>query len=170
MVTCNCCHRGLKDPDSIERGMGPVCYKNQQAAKEDGQAQLIPPQWHGTIALDDIKDKLKKIYVFIRDPRGDRVTVKMGTRSYPLKHIIYHSPSGFAWGYGGSGPADTARSVLVDLVGFKVADTFYQHFKSSFLAGSCEPEFAVTGSSIIEWLKKMVTEQDQQEPQEAFPF
>lgn len=33
----------------------------------------------------------------------------------PLRHEVYHSPDGFEWGYGGSGPADLARSIVADL-------------------------------------------------------
>lgn len=32
----------------------------------------------------------------------------------PLHHIVWHSPTGFGWGYGGSGPADLALSILAD--------------------------------------------------------
>ena len=31
-----------------------------------------------------------------------------------LHHYVLHSPSGFAWGYNGSGPAETARCLLLD--------------------------------------------------------
>jgi hypothetical protein len=34
-----------------------------------------------------------------------------------LTHHVKHSPSGFAWGYGGSGPADLARCILIAVVG-----------------------------------------------------
>lgn len=34
-----------------------------------------------------------------------------------LRHVVRHSPTGFAWGYAGSGPADLARSLLVDALG-----------------------------------------------------
>jgi len=34
-----------------------------------------------------------------------------------LPHIIRHSPTGMEWGYGGSGPADLARSILIDALG-----------------------------------------------------
>jgi hypothetical protein len=34
--------------------------------------------------------------------------------AYVLRHVIYHSPAGLEWGYGGSGPADTALSLLAD--------------------------------------------------------
>jgi hypothetical protein len=31
-----------------------------------------------------------------------------------LTHIVRHSPDGFSWGYGGSGPADLALAILAD--------------------------------------------------------
>lgn len=36
---------------------------------------------------------------------------------YHLPHLVRHSPDGFEWGYGGSGPADLARSIVGDLTG-----------------------------------------------------
>ena len=36
---------------------------------------------------------------------------------YDLPHIKRHSPGGFEWGYAGSGPADLARSLLIDALG-----------------------------------------------------
>lgn len=36
---------------------------------------------------------------------------------YELPHITRHSPTGMEWGYGGSGPADLARSLLIDALG-----------------------------------------------------
>ena len=40
-----------------------------------------------------------------------------GTRIGWLEHVVRHSPSGFGWGYHGSGPSDTAWSLLVDAAG-----------------------------------------------------
>lgn len=37
-----------------------------------------------------------------------------GTMAGILVHVVRHSPSGLAWGYSGSGPADLARSLLID--------------------------------------------------------
>ena len=34
-----------------------------------------------------------------------------------LRHVVRHSPDGFGWGYEGSGPADLARSLLIDALG-----------------------------------------------------
>lgn len=42
--------------------------------------------------------------VLVRDERGERA----------LTHHVKHSPTGFEWGYGGSGPAELARCILID--------------------------------------------------------
>ena len=36
---------------------------------------------------------------------------------WPLRHVVRHSPTGMEWGYGGSGPADLSRSLLIDALG-----------------------------------------------------
>lgn len=35
-------------------------------------------------------------------------------KTEPLNHIVRHSPTGFEWGYMGSGPSDLSLSILVD--------------------------------------------------------
>lgn len=34
-----------------------------------------------------------------------------------LEHHVRHSPTGFSWGFGGSGPGDLARCILLDTFG-----------------------------------------------------
>ncbi|MBT9252140.1 MAG: hypothetical protein KM296_00220 [Brockia lithotrophica] len=41
-------------------------------------------------------------------------TVVVTVNGMPLHHVERHSPTGFEWGYGGSGPADLALSILHD--------------------------------------------------------
>lgn len=43
---------------------------------------------------------------------GSAVTVSDGGDGRPLLQLTYHSPTGFAWGYAGSGPSDLALSIL----------------------------------------------------------
>jgi len=53
-----------------------------------------------------------------RDSRRWTVTRRApGMREQPLRHISKHSPTGFAWGYAGSGPAELARCLLIDALG-----------------------------------------------------
>lgn len=44
-----------------------------------------------------------------------------------------HSPTGCAWGYGGSGPAQTALAVLLAVVGPELAVKHHQRFKDVFV-------------------------------------
>lgn len=68
-------------------------------------------------------------------------------RERDLVHAVVHSPDGFAWGYGGSGPADLALSILADYFGerqeagvrfsekgIERAWRFHQAFKRHFVA------------------------------------
>jgi hypothetical protein len=58
-------------------------------------------------------------------------------RDLPLHlEIRNHSPTGFEWGYGGSGPAQLALALLVDALGdLERAQRCYQQFKWKVLAG-----------------------------------
>jgi len=77
-----------------------------------------------------------------------------------LKHkLVLHSPTGFGWGYGGSGPADLALNMLYDyLIRTKckgarcIALNLHQSFKWGFIATATK-ELSVTGEQIEEWLK-----------------
>ncbi len=48
----------------------------------------------------------------------------------PCLWIRNHSPDGFEWGYGGSGPAQLALAILYDLYRDRdIAERYYQRFK-----------------------------------------
>ncbi len=85
-----------------------------------------------------------KVYVAERTPAGLQVSVVDGGERYPLEHHVRHSPTGFECGYGGSGPADLARCILIDY--FDVGELVradreqplpvnYQDFKFQVVAG-----------------------------------
>jgi hypothetical protein len=93
---------------------------------------------------------MDKLYEIIRQADGDVVCIvnDMGTlRSYPLPHIVYHSPTGFECGYPGSGPADLALSILADFYG--AGDAAMQArihaFTDDDALYSMGGEFALTG-------------------------
>ena len=58
-----------------------------------------------------------------------------GSAHASVTHAVRHSRSGIEWGYGGSGPADLARSVLLALTDKATAEALYQVFKAEVVAG-----------------------------------
>jgi hypothetical protein len=52
----------------------------------------------------------------------------------PRNDLRDHSPTGFEWGYGGSGPAQLALAILADLYGDAKALAWYQPFKWRVIA------------------------------------
>jgi hypothetical protein len=67
-------------------------------------------------------------------------------------HVVRHSPSGPEWGYGGSGPADCARSVLLALVGEAAADAHYQAFKHEVVARLPEHGAILQRTAVLAWV------------------
>lgn len=73
-----------------------------------------------------------------RNPSTGRCEVqrKNGTDLPPCNDIYNHSPDGFNWGYGGSGPSQLALAITVDRLGAdnpKIWDV-YHDFKEEFIA------------------------------------
>lgn len=80
-----------------------------------------------------------KTYHGIRTPQGCEVWVSEDNkprRPLPLRlDLRDHSPTGFEWGYGGSGPAQLALALLADALGDdEAALREYQTFKAEVIA------------------------------------
>lgn len=72
---------------------------------------------------------MSKFYEGRITEEGAVVTVD-GRPLDPMLHIRSHSPTGFSWGYGGSGPSQLALAILVDLFGKdSIEAKHYQAFK-----------------------------------------
>jgi hypothetical protein len=79
----------------------------------------------------------EKQYNGLRTADGCVVTVKNGrTRKLPRKlGVANHSPTGFEWGYAGSGPAQLALALLCDVLGDdERALRLHQRFKVKVIA------------------------------------
>jgi len=96
-------------------------------------------------------------------PEGDRLE-HVGTvtvhdcgciRTLPLYlHELNKSPTGFAWGYGGSGPAQLAYAILRDFTGDpSTACRFYQEFKRSIIQALRPGAWTIDGERIAVWLR-----------------
>ena len=79
-----------------------------------------------------------------------------GWRDLPLRLDVFNrSPSGFEWGYLGSGPAQLALAILCDYLGEpQLAVRFYLEFKDDIVARWKDDEWALTEQELAEWFDK----------------
>lgn len=70
------------------------------------------------------------------------------------RNVTRHSPDGFEWGYGGSGPADLALNILLMFVEESVANLHYQDFKWAFIASLPEEGGVIQREAIVKWLEE----------------
>jgi len=57
--------------------------------------------------------------------------------------VINHSPDGFNWGYGGSGPAQLALAICLELYDIVYAKEHYQDFKWKYISTLPQSDFDV---------------------------
>jgi len=121
-----------------------------------------------------------RVYRIERDEKTGTVIIHVGVK-WPaglswrlLAHCKLHSPTGFEVGYGGSGPADTAASILADYFDEKARAVerawrgrsngrpafsiqLHQGFKAELIAGiQLEPGevYTLDESQITVWLEE----------------
>jgi len=71
----------------------------------------------------------------------------------PSQKVWNHSPDGFNWGYGGSGPAQLALALLLDVTADKERSVkYHQKFKRAFVAGWGNV-WEITEAEITTWLE-----------------
>ena len=82
--------------------------------------------------------------------QGYAVSVTVdGRRLNPRFDLWNHSPTGFEWGYGGSGPAQLALAILADhCQDDEQALNFYQRFKWAMVARFPHRSWLLTGEQI----------------------
>ncbi|MFW6015270.1 MAG: DUF6166 domain-containing protein [bacterium] len=95
---------------------------------------------------------------------GVNVYIKTHNSIEPLEHRERHSPTGFQFGYNGSGPSDLARSILIDFFIRKddvtigeaslKAEDLYQKFKFDIISKQ-NKTLKVTNEEIEEWLESI---------------
>lgn len=89
--------------------------------------------------------------------------------------VVSHSPSGFEWGYGGSGPADLAlnvcqwylnqsgyqgeKSECFDGNCFSLAFVLHQDFKWKFIASAPKEGITIPMEEIAQWFDEHITEE-----------
>lgn len=65
-----------------------------------------------------------------------------------------HSPDGFAWGYGGSGPSQLALAILLHFASKEFALKHYQQFKFDVIAAqSMYNDLHVSNNVVHDWIE-----------------
>ena len=167
--TCAVCNRELKNPESVRMGIGPIC---RARLEREALAREIDPETTDNM-LSLTLFPLDESVVLIRDERGISTNVP--------RIVTRHSPTGYEWGYGGSGPADLALNICEYYVrvlrnegveigkahklhsGFAHDMTLkvYQQFKAEFIAGAPIEGGSLNANYIMSWLKARIPEQKQ---------
>ncbi|MBN2907293.1 MAG: hypothetical protein JXJ18_11345 [Rhodobacteraceae bacterium] len=98
-------------------------------------------------------------YQGIRTQEGCLVTVD--GQALPLRlDLASHSPTGFEWGYRGSGPAQLALAILAHHCGHdeRRALDHYQRFKEEAIAPLCVDRWTISGELVEMYLEKLEAE------------
>ncbi|AWM39172.1 hypothetical protein GobsT_25430 [Gemmata obscuriglobus] len=127
-----------------------------------------PDQFHKRVAGDgaSVTDRPTVKYVGVRTDTGvtvaredDRGGIHPLAARTDLKN---HSPAGFEWGYGGSGPAQLALAVLADALGAERALASYQKFKSRVVAKLARTTWELSRDEVVAWYRQLTAEPDSQ--------
>ena len=129
---CCRCGRRLSDPKSVEHGMGAVCYSKIADTSRPKQISL-------------------ELY-----PKEDIILQRIDGKAIAnVPHaLVCHSPDGFEWGYGGSGPAELALNILAMFMTKEDAAIAHQAFKWAYIATMPEEGGVIKSADIINWIKK----------------
>ncbi len=145
---------------------------------------MIRTLYYGTmveipITPEDLRD-LGQVYIGWREPDdaehdGPQVWVVGPDQAHSLSHVCYHSIS-IEWGYGGSGPADLALSILAHYLRSLLAEIYgdanqaspssrheaylsaldlHQAFKWRYVARFGHDRWVLPADEVRRWLRAM---------------
>ena len=73
---------------------------------------------------------------------------------YESQKVRNHSPDGFAWGYGGSGPSQLALAILLTVTDKRTAQKYYQDFKREFIQNVPNQAALDLEVDVHDWLRR----------------
>ena len=169
---CARCHRPLTDPVSVRTGIGPECraLMGRDAGGDLCVRDEFSDRFDGSITFSDA-------LVLGRQPRRNRLfddTIDPGQCVTNVPHlVVQHSPDGFEFGYGGSGPSDLALNccqLYLNMTGYQgqqtecydgkcwsVAFVLHQDFKRAFIASAPKTGTRIPFERIDAWFKSHIT-------------
>ena len=155
---CDKCGRLLTNQTSIHERMGPVCRGHRK----------------GDDAMKDTDD-FTDFTLF--EPIEEGVILKRDERGVwtNIPHLVtHHSPTGFEFGYGGSGPADLALNIceiMLNRIGYdgdrvkcfdgdcwEMSFKLHQDFKRHFIACVDREGGRIPYAAIQSWIEQHVAE------------
>lgn len=95
------------------------------------------------------------LYEGVRSLEGNVTVTRDGDRldPAPSQAVWNHSPTGFEWGYGGSGPAQLALAILLDVLGDgDRAGDLHQSFKWAVVSNWDWAGFRITRAEVLDWV------------------
>ena len=84
----------------------------------------------------------------------------LGAEANVPHRIVYHSPTGFEWGYCGSGPADLALNILAIFLPDNWAMRYHQQFKGYIISKIPLLGGTITAKSITRWINLQLIDKD----------
>lgn len=86
----------------------------------------------------------------LRDPEGQH----LGDALVDIpQRYVYHSPAGFEWGYGGSGPADLALNILGLFLEAPEAWRLHQDYKQFVICRIPKEGGVIPAASVRTWIQ-----------------
>ena len=166
---CERCHRVLTDPESIRAGMGPEC---RGRSMRGGSGLCRREEFSDT--FDNATPFDQALVMKRRFVDGPSDMEKVGGVITNVPHlVVHHSPDGFEFGYGGSGPADLALNVCqfyLNMTGYEgkqirlydgkcwsLAWSLHQKFKADIVALVPRSGASIPFSTIDAWFRSNIT-------------
>lgn len=180
-MSCICCNKPLKRRESIQRGMGPVCYARKMA-KIESEAEEFTDKVDLPFDSETMDIVCQKEVIPNNEPFSP---LGPTWRNHFNIFQIYkhHSPTGMNWGYGGSGPADFAMNILElffraagekptsKITCYDDGETYkmpicewtlvlYQDFKRDIVCALPEEGGTIKGDEVRAWIEKAKVENE----------
>lgn len=103
---------------------------------------------------------MERIKTYEVSREGGKVVVRSdGLLLWPERSqkVRNHSPDGFEFGYGGSGPTQLALAILLDYTDDKdIAQQYYPGFRDCFIVNVKHEGFQINASEIEEYLARAI--------------
>jgi hypothetical protein len=139
MTKCRRCHRPLIREPYRSNGIGKICAQKEidGARQNNSDSDIIVPYDGGDVWIERIEP--------------ERHTTS-SIRTNVQRREYRHSPTGFNFGYGGSGPADFALNVLLMFADKETANNLYQNFKFEFVSFAPEDKLVIKKQDILNFI------------------